>query len=153
MVADSKTLHAARGWIELGLADEALTELQTLPVSQQKSICALEVKILAQMECKIWNAASDTARILCAEDPMNAGYFLQAAFCLHETGDTLAARNWLLRGPRTLLEMPTFHYNMGCYLWVLGEWDSARTYLDQAFEMEPTLKDFASLDRDLQGYV
>lgn len=99
-----------------------------------------------------WNAASETARLLCVKEPKNAGFFLQAAFCLHETGDTLAARNWLLRGPKSLLSMAAFHYNLGCYLWVLGEKKSARGHLAQAFRMDESLVDFARQDRDLSGY-
>ena len=66
------------------------------------------------------NAAADTARLLCLKVPETPEFFLQAAFCLHETGDTLAARDWLLRGPKALIKDPLFQYNMACYLAVLG---------------------------------
>ena len=148
----TKTLRAASGWLDLGLADEALFELQSLPTQDQTSAKVLEIKVHAQMECKSWNAASETARLLCVKEPLNAEFFLQAAFCLHETGDTLAARNWLLRGPKSLLGLPSFHYNMGCYLWVLGERRSARGHLRQAFQMDGALEDFARNDRDLAGF-
>ena len=148
----TKTLQAASGWLELGLADEALFELQSLPTKAQTAQEVLELKVFAQMQCEAWNAASETARLLCVKEPRNAEFFLRAAFCLHETGDTLAARNWLLRGPKSLLEMPAFHYNLGCYLWVLGERKPARTYLSTAFEMDESLRDFARSDRDLTGF-
>lgn len=148
----TKTLQTASGWLDLGLPDEALLELQALPEVDQTSPVVLEMKVLIQMESKEWNAASETARLLCCKEPLNAEYFLQAAFCLHETGDTLAARNWLLRGPKSLLEIAMFHYNMGCYLWVLGEKDSARTHLRQAFQMDSALESFATTDRDLVGF-
>lgn len=147
-----RTLRAASGWLDLGLADEALAELQSLPTGDQLSQPVLELKVHAQIECKAWNAASESARMLCSKEPCNAGYFLQAAFCLHETGDTLAARNWLLRGPKSLLALPAFHYNLGCYLWVLGERKPARSHLRQAFQMDETLIDFARQDRDLAGF-
>jgi Flp pilus assembly protein TadD len=148
----TKTLRAASGWLDLGLADEALLELQSLPTSEQTSRQVLEIKVHAQMECRAWNAASETARLLCAKEPLNAEFFLRAAFCLHETGDTLAARNWLLRGPKSLMELPSFHYNLGCYLWVLGERVTARSHLQTAFGMDETLIDFARTDRDLVGF-
>jgi len=148
----TKTLRAASGWLELGLPDEALLELQALPAEEQSSPMALEIKVVIEMETRSWNAASETARLLCTKEPLNAAYFLQAAFCLHETGDTLAARNWLLRGPKSLLSMPGFHYNMGCYLWVLGEQESARTHLRKAFRMDGSLREYARTDRDLNGF-
>lgn len=148
----TRTLRAASGWLDLGLAGEALVELQSLPMDEQLSQPVLELKVHAEMECQAWNAASDTARLLCAREPCNAEFFLRAAFCLHETGDTLAARNWLLRGPKSLLGMPSFHYNLGCYLWVLGERKPARDHLRQAFRMDESLIDFARTDRDLAGF-
>ena len=41
----TKTLRAAAGWLELGLADEALNELQALPAEVQRLRAALELKL------------------------------------------------------------------------------------------------------------
>ncbi len=146
-----KTLQAATGWLELGLADEALAELESLPTEARLQRDAMELKLVAQMECESWNCASDTARLLClkaADEPM---FFIRAAFCLHETGDTLAACNWLLRGPKTLFDMAIFHYNLACYLWTLGEGPRARSHLKQAITMDGSFLDAARGDRDLAG--
>lgn len=146
-----KTLQAATGWLELGLADEALAELESLPTEARLQRDAMELKLVAQMECESWNSASDTARLLClkaADEPM---FFIRAAFCLHETGDTLAACNWLLRGPKTLFDMAIFHYNLACYLWTLGEGTRARSHLKQAITMDGSFLDAARGDRDLVG--
>ncbi len=146
-----RTLQAASGWLELGLADEALLELETLPSDFRVRREVLELKLAAQMVSQAWNPASDTARLLClkaADEPL---FFLRAAFCLHETGDTLAACNWLLRGPKTLFEMAVFHYNLACYLWTLGEANRARSHLKQAITMDQSFLEAARDDRDLAG--
>lgn len=147
----TKALRAAVGWLELGLADEALFELQSLPAEMQREREALEVKLAAQMDCKSWNAASETARLLCLKARNEPEFFLRAAYCLHETGDTLAACNQLLRGPKTLFEMAIFHYNLACYLWTLGEGPRARSHLRQAIEMDGAYLEAAKKDRDLLG--
>ncbi len=147
----TKTLRAATGWIELGLADEALYELHSLPFDEQTGREFLEVKLAAQMECQSWNGASETARLLCLKAANEPVFFLRAAFCLHETGDTLAACNQLLRGPKTLFDMPLFHYNLACYLWTLGEGDRARSHLKQAITMDGSYQETAREDRDLLG--
>jgi Flp pilus assembly protein TadD len=147
----SSTLRTASGWLELGLPDGALEELCLLPHHQQSHREVLELKLQAQMESTTWNAAADTARLLCSKQPANADYFLHAAYCLHETGDTLAARNQLLRGPKALLAMPHFHYNIACYLWTLGEHARARTHLSQAIAMDESYRESALTDRDLTG--
>lgn len=145
------TLRAAVGWLELGLADEALFELQSLSLDEQNAREALEIKLAAQMDCQFWNLASETARILCIRDADEPEFFLRAAYCLHETGDTLAACNQLLRGPKVLFEMAIFHYNLACYLWNLGEGDRALTHLHQAISMDHDFLAAARHDRDLIG--
>lgn len=142
---------AAAGWLELGLPEGALEELGRLPASDQNLPEALELKLQAQMDSKAWNAAADLARVLCVRQPANARYFLHAAYCLHETGDTFAARNQLLSGPKALLDMPLFHYNLACYHWTLGEQDRARTHLSRAIAMDASYREAALTDRDLAG--
>ena len=146
-----KTLEAATGWLELGIADEALAELETLPGEARAQRPALELTLAAQMLNQSWNSAADTARLLCLKAADEPVFFLRAAFCLHETGDTLAACNWLLKGPKTLFEMAVFHYNLACYLWTLGEEKRARSHLKQAISMDRTFIEAAKEDRDLIG--
>lgn len=146
-----QTLQAACGWLELGIADEALAELELLPTEVRDQRPALELRLAALMHCQSWNCAADTARLLCLKVADEPAFFLRAAFCLHETGDTLAACNWLLRGPKTLFEMAIFHYNLACYLWTLGESDRARSHLKQAIAMDETFLEAAREDRDLVG--
>lgn len=112
---------------------------------------ALELRLLAEMESRRWNAAADTGRLLCLKEPKEARFFIHAAYCLHETGDTLAARDWLLRGPATLIEDPLFHYNIACYLAVLGDRKRAETHLARAFEMDASLRETAREDSDLEA--
>jgi len=146
-----KTLEAATGWLELGIADEALIELESLPTEVRTQRPPLELKLAAQMINQSWNSAADTARLLCLKAADEPVFFLRAAFCLHETGDTLAACNWLLRGPKTLFEMAVFHYNLACYLWTLGEGNRARSHLKQAITMDGSFLETARDDRDLAG--
>jgi hypothetical protein len=101
------------------------------------------------MQLEHWNAAADTGRLLCLKVPDCDEFFLQAAYCLHETGDTLAARDWLLRGPKSLIKVPLFHYNLACYLAVLGEQKRARAHLRRAFSLDRSLREAARKDADL----
>lgn len=150
-MAVTKILRAAAGWLELGLADEALEELGRLPAEAQVLRGPLEIKLAAQMERGQWNPASETARLLCLKAEDEPEFFLRAAYCLHETGDTLAARDQLLRGPKKLFEIPVFHYNLACYLWTLGDAERAREHLTKAVRMDRDFLDSARSDRDLQG--
>jgi len=110
----------------------------------------LELRLASLMMAKHWNRASDTARMLCGRKPDHARYYIHAAFCLHESGDTLEAKRTLLKGPKTLLEDPLFHYNMGCYSAVLGDNAGAACHLEKAFIMDETLREAAKRDSDLK---
>lgn len=142
-------IGAATGWLELGLPCETLYELRSLPLSLQLRPEALHLRLRAEMELQRWNHAADTGRLLCLKVPESPEYFLQAAYCLHETGDTLAARDWLLRGPKVLMKNPLFHYNLACYLAVLGERRRARGHLRRAFLLDASLREAARKDADL----
>ena len=147
----TRTLQAASGWLELGIPEEALFELEALPMELHAKREVMELRLAAQMESQSWNSASDTARLLCLKAADEPEFFLRAAFCLHETGDTLAACNWLLRGPKSLFDMAIFHYNLACYLWILGEGNRARSHLKQAITMDESFIAAAREDRDLVG--
>lgn len=142
-------LRAAIGWFEIGLPEEALAELSPLPWRIRMRRPLLELRLAAEMANESWNAASETSRLLCLKEPGEASFFLQAAHCLHETGDTLAACQWLMRGPKSLLASPVFHYNLACYLAVLGEWPRAESHLATAFSMDDSLREEASRHEDL----
>ncbi|MEI7929500.1 MAG: hypothetical protein WCH40_13200, partial [Verrucomicrobiales bacterium] len=58
-------MRAAVGWLELGLPDEALIELEPLPWRVQVRKSLLELRLVAEMADRSWNAASETARLLC----------------------------------------------------------------------------------------
>ncbi len=149
----TKMLQAAAGWLELGLADEALIELQGLPPEVQALRGPLELKLEAEMAQSQWNSGSETAQLLCMKVTDEPEFFLRAAYCLHETGDSQAACNQLLKGPKALFEMAVFHYNLACYLWTLGEGDRARDHLKRAISMDESFLESAREDRDLVGMV
>ena len=146
---DLRIMRSALGWLELGLPEEALSELSSLSARDRMRRHALELRLIAEMESHRWNAAADTGRLLCLKEPKEARFFIHAAYCLHETGDTLAARDWLLRGPATLIEDPLSHYNIACYLAVLGDNKRAESHLERAFEMDASLRQSAQEDTDL----
>ncbi|MCU0794341.1 MAG: hypothetical protein MUF31_00195 [Akkermansiaceae bacterium] len=143
------TINAAIGWLELDLPEDALRELAFLDPRQRMRRQALEIKLFAEMKAGRWNAGADTGRLLCLREPKEPRFFIHAAFCLHETGDTAAARNWLLTGPSELIEDPIFHYNIACYHCVLGESGRARSHLKRAFAMDDQLRQLAATDKDL----
>ena len=150
MVA-KQIIRAASGWLELGMPEDALEELKGLSGEDSEDRKVLELKLAAQMAQMAWQLAAETAKCLCTQAVDEPEYFLNAAYCLHETGETEEARKWLLRGPEVLSEQPVFHYNMACYLWQLGEKERAHNHLAKAVEMDESFMESARHDKDLVG--
>ncbi|QTN31605.1 tetratricopeptide repeat protein [Akkermansiaceae bacterium] len=146
-----QVIRAASGWLELGMPDDALEELNGLSGEDRQGRKVLELELAAQMAKGSWAGASSTARQLCGQAADEPDFFLSAAYCLHEAGETEEARQLLSGGPEVLREFPVYHYNMACYLWTLGEGDSAKEHLDKAIAMDEGFLDAAKTDRDLVG--
>lgn len=144
-----RTLLAAQGYSELSMFDEALEELDSLPKRTNGHATVIELRAVILMQARRWALALATSRELCRREPEKSSGFIHTAFCLHELGNTVEARDMLLAGPTTLHTEPTFHYNLACYECALGNLDMARMHLDKSFELDKKFRDFARIDPDL----
>lgn len=145
-----RTLLAAQGYCELGMSAEALAEIESVPEELRDHPAVLELRLVILMQAKRWKTALAAGRELTKIEPdKNIGY-IHSAFCLHELGNTEAARQMLLAGPETLHAEPVFHYNLACYECMLGHLDLARVHLDKSFELDKKFRDYAMTDPDLE---
>ena len=144
-----RTLLAAQGYSELGMFDDALVELDSLPKEAGRHATVIELRTVILMQAKRWKPALAASQDLCRVEPTKTEGFIHAAFCLHELGRTLEARDMLLSGPDALHSEPTFHYNLACYECALGHLDLARMHLDKSIELDKKMRDFARTDPDL----
>jgi len=144
-------LRAAAGYAELGMNRESVAELNALENAEQSRPEVLQLRLHHLMREKKWARALVVSRKLCRVAPRNTTGFLHAGFCLHELGKTLQAKNLLLKGPTSLLREPIYYYNMGCYDALLGNPKSAQVHLLTSFKMDPSFRDIAKKDPDLQS--
>lgn len=146
-----KDLEVAEGYLQLEMAEDALVELRNMPAVEQNSERYKELLLATQMMLKHWKSAAATAQELCMINGKNKSYFIHAAYCLHEAGETLPALRILLSGPKSLFEDSLFHYNLACYQAVLGNLNEARSCLEIAFKYDPELEKTAPDDDDLKS--
>jgi predicted Zn-dependent protease len=146
-----RAILAAQGYLELGMAKEALTELESLHLPEDRDPDLLELRLHVLMQAKRWPeviaAAGELIRI--RADALPA--YIHGAYALHELGRTREALEFLREGPGELRDDPTFHYNVACYEAVLGNREAALESLDRSFALEGGYRDFARWDPDLES--
>jgi len=146
-----RALLAAQGYLELGMVEEALSELASVPAGANTDADLTELRLHILMHGKRWDEALVAAEELLRISPQAVPGYIHGAFALHELGRTAQARDLLLKGPPLLRQNPTFHYNIGCYEAVLGNRESALQSLRESFALDETYRDFAQRDPDLEG--
>ena len=124
------------GYLELGMPEMAEAELAALPARFAAHPLILDGRMAVMMHRKAWTQAVETGLNGCAAAPGQASFFIHTAFCLHEMKRTEEAHLLLISGPASLRQEALFHYNMGCYLSVLGRTEEARGYLSEAFRLD-----------------
>ena len=145
-----RTLQAAQGYFELGMMDESLAELDTLPAGLQEGAAVLQMRLFIHMHEKRWAQALEISRTICRVQPEETLGFIHAAFCLHELRRTAEAKTFLLGGPAALLNEATYHYNLGCYDAVLGNIEEAQAHLRTSFRLDDKFREYARTDPDLK---
>ncbi len=146
----NKVLLAAQGYLELGMLDDALLELDSLPAAMQGTSDVLQMRLFGFMRGRRWPEALEISERLCRILPLETVGFIHGAFCLHELRRTAEAKSLLLSGPSTLLNEATYHYNMGCYDVVLGNIEEAQAHLRVSFRLDKKFREFARCDPDLR---
>ncbi len=144
-------IDAAQGYLELGMTDEALAELERVAADDLRHGDVGELRVLILMRASRWSEALAACEALRADHPEISAGHIHGAFCLHELGRTEEAMQMLLDGPESLLRDPVYFYNLGCYHAVLGRPEEAHNYLQMSFNMDEKLRDIARIDPDLAG--
>ena len=148
-ITHQRLLVAAQGYSELGLPDLSLSELELIPDDLQHEPLVVETRLSVLMQARRFEDALPIGQKLCELMPDRTSGYIHAAFCLHELGNTCAARDLLLSGPSCLKADATYHYNLACYETRLGNYAEARAHLDVSFAMEKKLREYAETDPDL----
>lgn len=130
---------------------ESIAELNAIDEPVRDCAEVLQLRLHHLMREKKWARALTVSRKLCRVAPHCTAGFLHAGFCLHELGKTLQAKKLLMKGPVSLLREPIYYYNMGCYDALLGNSKSAQVHLLTSFKMDPSFRDLAKKDPDLQS--
>ena len=143
-------LEKTRGYIDLGMLDEAWEEINHLPAEKRSSAIAQEMRIIIELDRGRLSEALALSEVLVDLHPENHAGFIQGAYCLHALDRTGEAIEHLQSGPVSLQDEPVYFYNLGCYELALGKPQAALSWLQQSFEMDPCSMRRALKDPDLE---
>lgn len=144
-------LSAAQGYLELNMPEDALEELDALPGEFLDHAEILQLRLVVHMQMKDWERGLEVCVRIQNRFPNFTVGYIHGAFCLHEMNRTQEAKEMLLGGPANLLREPTYHYNMGCYEAVLGNFEESIEYLRTSFAMDTNFRILAHHDQDLRA--
>lgn len=136
----NRTLEAAVGYFELGMADEALRELDTLPSEDQHEEDVLELRSVLNQHLGRWEAASHCCEALCRCQGADADRFVAWATCLFELGEVAACKAALLQAPPLARSSSLWHFHMACYEALLGQPIAAAQHVQACLSIEPGMR-------------
>ena len=146
-------INAAQGYLELGMAAEALAELERVSEEDRAHEDVAQLRVYILMRASRWNEALVACEELRSGRPELSLGYIHGAFCLHELGRTAEAMELLQQGPASLLREPVYFYNLGCYHAVLGNPEEAQNCLQMSFNMDEKFREIARYDPDLEGVI
>ncbi len=144
-----RRLSHARGYLELGMLDEAEAELDRIPPPLGEEVEVLAVRLAIFQERQNWPALRDLARLLVARSPGEAAGWVTWAYAVRRADSLAEAEKILLAAETQHPEEPTIQFNLGCYACQRGDLAAARLRVDRAIALEPRFADAAKTDPDL----
>ncbi|MDZ4788780.1 MAG: hypothetical protein SH807_07565 [Blastochloris sp.] len=147
---DQQHLIASVGYSELGMLEEALTELLAVAASYHDCIEVLGLKLAILQHHQQWQPASLVAERLITLDPKQADWWIALAYAKRRASSLVIARILLKEALSLFPKNALIHYNLGCYAAQLGELPEAYGLIKKSFNLNPKYKNIAKLDPDLE---
>lgn len=127
-------VQAAEGWLELGMHQEALRELEALPPSSTKHRKVLHVTMNVAYAAKRWSTCLEAATTLIHGKPETAAAHVAASISLYRLARTEEAWQVLLPAMEQFDDDWHVPYNLACYAAQLGWRECALEMFDLALD-------------------
>ena len=124
----------ALGFLELGMPEDAIAELDELSVS---SSLVLHLRVDALFRLKNWEEASAICLPMTEQEPSDPGWWIQAAYSQRRARSIESAETILRKALRHHPRHGLILYNLACYACVQDRPDEARELISQAIEVDP----------------
>jgi len=142
-------LSHARGYLELGMVEEAAGELDRIPELSASDFDVRVLRSLVLQEQKHWVRLGPLAAGLVREKPSDPGWWIMWAYATRRAESLTAAEKILLEAETYHPKEATIQFNLGCYACQLGDLVRARKRVDHAIALDSHFRDAATIDPDL----
>lgn len=145
----TKSLEAAVGYFELGMAEESLRELDALPPESQCELEVLELRAVACQQLGRWASAAAAYEAMCRLPCADTDRFIGWGCCLYELGAYADCRLALLSAPPESRCHGLWNFHLACYEALLGNTKDARKLIRRALTLDPALRRMAERNENL----
>ena len=145
-----RVLHAAMGYLELGMIAEAAGELESLPPEDRDRSSVLALRVEIYRTAKKWSLMEVVARELWKRHPDEPDHWTNLAWAVQRSDSVVAARDILLEAVERFPSDAMTHFNLGCYSCQLGDIEQAKTRVGKAIELDAKFRLLALDDPDLE---
>ena len=142
-------LAHARGYLGLGMIEDASAELDEVPPDMARETEVLALRALVLQEQAQWPTLVGVASELVLRQPMEPGWWVAWAYAARRSQSLAAAEAILLEAERTHPQEASIQFNLGCYACLRGDLTEARRRVDQAITLNGSFKEAAATDPDL----
>ena len=146
-------LRAAIGWYELGLAAEALAELDALPPASRDRTESLELRAVILQQLERWEDAAQTYATLCSRPEAPVDQFIAWGCCLFELNRVEDCRSALLAAPAEARRHGLWNFHLACYESLLGNCSEARRLVQECLQLDPRLRRMAIQNENLAPFL
>jgi tetratricopeptide (TPR) repeat protein len=147
---DKEFFNVAVGYTQLGMFLEANEQLENIDPFNRVAPEVLALRVDIYRGLQKWDLMREIAGRLCEFDPTKVQWAISYAYATRRANDLNAARDILVASLPKFPREAIIYYNLACYDCQLGEIDSARQYLKQAFRIDPNWISQALEDQDLK---
>lgn len=145
-----RSLRAADGYLYLGLAPEALAELEAIAVTDKADAAVMLARIRVLLHLRRWKEAESLSSEGSQMHQDEEEFTVQRAFALHQMRRGEKAIEVLLAAPEWIRRTGILHYNLACYEARLGDLKIAQQCINAAIQLNAAMKKNAHHDPDLQ---
>jgi lipopolysaccharide biosynthesis regulator YciM len=145
-----RRLLAASGFCELGLFQEAVEELEGLPVELRETRSVLVIWLALYQGWQKWAEASAVAMRLAEAEPEESSWQVALAYATRRSRGLASARDILMQASEKFPDCAIIQFNLACYDAQLGHLGEARKRLRQAIQMDQEFAGLARTDPDLE---